>query len=256
MWSIAKTCPINPEYHGQWYFYEDTGELAEKELARPVPSSAAPSGQPGQQSPRVAGESGLVEDYQLLESYYAMRGYVRQAYSAASELEDFRWDPFDSLTWESTDEYGVDSSALMSQVLPSADTVKPLLTQCDKCNALAAKIWLERPLAQPETTAQDTEKATTLQWLALCSRLRSELDEAERQAAELQSDAIEQYADIEHSLSTSPSSVPETYTERFQTRCAEYTGLFNVVRGNLEQAERLAVKLRCWQPGSPVTATD
>ncbi|GAF80803.1 unnamed protein product, partial [marine sediment metagenome] len=37
----------------------------------------------------MAEESGLPEDYQLLESYYAMRGYVRQAYSAASELEDF-----------------------------------------------------------------------------------------------------------------------------------------------------------------------
>jgi len=27
MWSIIKTCPINSEYNGSWYFFEDNGQL-------------------------------------------------------------------------------------------------------------------------------------------------------------------------------------------------------------------------------------
>lgn len=251
MWSVAKICPINPAYDGQWYFYENTGKLAEKELAPVAASSdvasSGPESQTEQELPSTTEESRLAEDYGMSDTYYSMRRHLTQAHTAALALQDFRWHPFDSLTWESTNEDGVESSVLMSQVLPSADSVNPLLTQYDRCNALAVKGWLERPFTQAETTAQDATKPATHQWRALCFRLRSELYEAERKTAEVQLDAIEQLADIEHSLSTSPSSITETYPERFQTKRAEYIGLFNVVIGNLEQAERLAVKLGCWQ---------
>ena len=33
MWSVTKTCPINSGDDDQWYFYEYTRRLVEKELA-------------------------------------------------------------------------------------------------------------------------------------------------------------------------------------------------------------------------------
>ena len=30
VWSVTKTCPVNPEFSGSWYFYEDTGEFVEQ----------------------------------------------------------------------------------------------------------------------------------------------------------------------------------------------------------------------------------
>jgi hypothetical protein len=27
VWSVAKICPVNPEWDRLWYFYEDSGDL-------------------------------------------------------------------------------------------------------------------------------------------------------------------------------------------------------------------------------------
>lgn len=259
-WTVTKTCPINSGYDDQWYFYEDTGRLAEKELARVQTVSAVGSSQPEEQpkegSLNAVKESRPVEDHEFYELYYEMKGYMKQAYTVAARLQDFSWHPFDGLVWESPDKYGNEQPVLLAQVLPSADDVKPLSTQCDKCNALAVKVWLERPTTEPEATAKETTKLSLGQWRALCCQLLSELSEAKHQATKVKSDTSRQFTDIEHNLSMSTSSIQETYLDRFQGRRAQYAGLFDDVTRSLEQAERLTLKLRCWHFSSPTTPED
>jgi len=232
----------------------------DKELAGTGTGSAAgcgqPQGQSEQEPSKAAEELRTIEELEFSETYYAMQGYAERAYTVAVGLQDFDWHPFDGFTWESPAEYGTQSSALMSEVLPSAEAIEPLLMQCDKCNALALEIWLERPLLEQGTTAQETPKLTSGQWRALCSQLGSELAAAERQVAQLKSDADMQLADIELSLSMSTTSIPDTYLDSFRGTCAEYADRFDEVTHNLEQAARLAVKLRCQHLVSPVAAAD
>ncbi|MBL7210108.1 MAG: hypothetical protein ISS52_08420 [Dehalococcoidia bacterium] len=222
----------------------------------PAAGCGQPQGQSEQEPSKAAEELRTIEELEFSETYYAMQGYVERAYTVALGLENFDWHPFDGFTWESPAEYGTESSALMSEVLPSAEAIEPLLMQCDKCNALAVEIWLERPLLEPKTTTQDTTKLTTGQWRALCRQLGSELAAAEREVAELKSDTERQFADIEHSLSVSTTSIQGTYLDRFRGTYAQYVGLFDQVTSSLEQAERLAVKLRCQHLVSPVAAAD
>ena len=232
----------------------------ERELAGVGTGSAAGCGQPQGQSEQEPSEAAeelrTIEEPEFSEIYRDMKGYVERAYTVALGLQDFDWYPFDGLTWESPDEYGTESSALMSEVLPSTEAIDPLLMQCDKCNALAVEIWLERPLLEQGTTAQEAPKLTTGQWRVLCSQLRLELAAAEPQVAQLKSDADMQLADIELSLSMSNTSIQDTYLDRFRGTCAEYVDRFDEVTQNLEQAERLAVKLRCQYLVSPIAAAE
>ena len=132
-------------------------------------------------------------------------------------------------------------------MLPSPEAVVPLLTQCDKCNALATKGWLRLPDKDPQSFAQGTATLTIAEWRALCRQLESELGEASYQIQKFQSETSKLFAEAEHSISISNPAVSETYIDKLQGRYAQYAIFLHEAKDTLKQAKRLTSELRYWE---------
>lgn len=250
IWSVTKTCPINAECNGAYYFYEDSGALAEKGLAPLLAGSTVPCGEP--EAPDAAGDLTQTEVQEFSKLYCDMKHHLEDAYALTHHLQYFGWYGLVSLSWKSKDEYGVERTVKMADTLPHSETVKPFLAQYEKCNALAIEVWLERPYKSRQTPDHETGNLTLREWRALCRRLQSQLREARRELGQVKSDTSKQFANIEHGLSTSASPHRDTWFEEFQLRHPQYTELLDQAIGTLEEAERLTSKLRRWEfsPGS------
>lgn len=188
--------------------------------------------------------------------YCDLKGYIEQAHTLALELKSFGWSPFDSFSWASRDKDGIATSWVMSEVLPSADAAKPLITQYDKCNALAIKVWLESHNKEPGAVMEDTNELPPLQWQAICGQLAWELAEATSQTQRLKSDTQELFADTQRSLSISTPAINKTYLEGFQRKCTQYISLLDKTMDTFEQAKQTAYQLRCRQSAPLVTAEE
>jgi len=186
--------------------------------------------------------------------YCDLKGDIEQAHTLAQQLQGFGWSPFSSFSWTSRDKDGIATSRVMSEVLPSADAAKPVITQYDKCNALAIKVWLESHNKGPDAVMEDMNELPPLQWQTICGQLAWELAEATSQTQRLKSDTQELFADTQHSLSISTPAVNKTYLEGFQRKCTQYISLLDKTMDTLEQATQTAYRLRCWQPTPLVTA--
>lgn len=258
MWSVTKTCPINSEYDGYWYFYEDIGKPLEKGSVLRLAGLAAgwgrPESQPEQGSLHAVRELRPIEEHRFSEVYDDMKGHVEQAYMLALGLQDFSWYPLDILGGTYGANYSGDGLMVMPEMLPSAEAVKPLLRQCDRCNALAVKVWLESPHREPSIAVQQTRNLTIGRWRVLCCQLTLECSKAQLQVEKLKAHTDRLFADIEHSLSISTSPAKEIYLAAFSERRAEYDGLLCRMVVNLEQARRSASELTC-QGFNPLVTT-
>lgn len=238
IWSVTKTCPIYSQYNGYWYFYEDIGKLAAKWLPPQV------SEQPGQKPPQIAGDAQQTKEQQFTELYTDMRRHLELAYNLIQQLQGFDWQPFESITLTFKDADGVNKAMAMADVLPPTNILKPALTQCDLCNAVAVKFWLQNPNSRP--VEQGDARLTPSQWQVLRYQLESEANEAERQVKDLETDTSKTFADIDKRLSGLPTDTNTTYVESFKGRHAGYTMLLDDALSNLEQAKKLAMGLRNW----------
>ncbi len=186
--------------------------------------------------------------------YCDLKGYIEQAHTLAQQLQGFGWSPFSSFSWTSRDKDNIEEFWVMLEVLPSADAAKPLITQYDKCTALAIKVWLESHNKEPGAFMKETNELPLLQWQAICGQLAWELAEATSQTQRLKSDTQELFADTQHNLSISTPAINKTYLEGFQRKCTQYISLLDKAMDTLEQATQTAYRLRCWQPTPWVTA--
>ena len=188
--------------------------------------------------------------------YFSMAGNIQQAYNLALGLQHFDWFPFDSFSWASRDKDGVVTSWVMAEILPPTEAIKPLATQCDKCNALATKVWLEDRSKESHTIMEEMSKLTISCRQTIRGQLAWELAEATSQTQRLKSDTQELFADTQRSLSMSTQAINKTYLEEFQDRCTEYTDLLDEAVDTLKQAKQTAYQLRCWQSAPLVTAEE
>lgn len=173
-----------------------------------------------------------------------MKGHLELAYNLIQQLQGFNWDPFESITLTFKDADGVNKAMAIADVLPPTAILKPALTQCDLCNAVAVKFWLENPNRRP--VEQSDARLTPSQWQVLRYQLESESKEAEYQVKKLETDTNKTFADTDKKLSGLTTNTNTTYVESFKLRHGGYTMLVDDALSNLEQARKLAMELRQW----------
>jgi hypothetical protein len=173
-----------------------------------------------------------------------MRRHLELAYNLIQQLQGFDWQPFESITLTFKDADGVNKAMAMADVLPPTNISKPALTQCDLCNAVAVKFWLQNPNSRP--VEQGDARLTPSQWQVLHYQLESESNEAECQVKDIETDTSKTFADIDKKLSGLVTDTNTTYVESFKGRHAGYTMLLDDALSNLEQAKKLAMELRNW----------
>ena len=213
IWSVTKTCPINAECNGAYYFYEDSGALVEKGLAPLLAGSTVPCGEP--EAPDAAGDLTQTEVQEFSKLYCDMKRHLEDAYVLTHQLQYFGWYLVGGLSWKSKDEHGVERTVNLADALPLRETVNPFLAQYEKCNALAIEMWLERPYKSRQTPDHEIGNLTLREWPALCRRLDIQLREARRELEQVKSDTSKQFSNIEHGLSTSASPHRDAFFQEF-----------------------------------------
>lgn len=243
-------------------------------LASSVAACVQPESQPEQESPYTAEELRQIEEQEFFELYSEIKGYIEHAHTLALGLQNFSWHQFANVGWSELNKYGIKRWTLVSQVLPpaeavklsfldeqpcelysevvsellpSAQAIKQLLAQCDKCNALATKAWSKRPYKETQTVVQETEKLKIPEWRELCGELNSASAEAEHQAQNLRTSTEKLFIEIEDVFSNERPLVKARYLKSFQGKSAEYSEFLEEVIYNLQQAEQAASELRSWQ---------
>ncbi len=231
---MTKICPIYPQYNGNWYFYEDIGQLVSKWL----PPKLTGQSEEGAQNTAVISGRGKGRAFDDL--YVNMKEQLELAYILNQQIQDFSWYPLEDLHWSSKDEKGNDRLTIMSDVLPSKEALQLLLIQSDRCNAFAAKLWLENPYRK--STDQNGNRLTPVEWYALSQQLGVEIGKAEDQANSVTLDTIKKLADIDRELGIQ-GTVNESYVKDFQAKHGNYVALLDEIIGHLEKSRLLASEI-------------
>lgn len=208
-------------------------------------SSMVACGQPEEESPYIPEELRQIEEHEFFELCQEMKSYIGQAHTLALGLKGFSWHQVDVVYYE-IDEYGVWKVKTLNEIIESADMVNPLVSDCNKCRALAIKAWSESPYKEPQTAVQEKEKLTIGEWWGLCGQLESALARAMLQAGHTRNASI--FVSLRIGIATSKEAkVREIELEQFDTRLVEYHAAVDDVIDNLEQAKQAASELSNWQ---------
>jgi hypothetical protein len=238
IWSVNKICRDNPQASDYWYFYEDTGKLLGNKLT--TPTNGAMQG------------TITTDDNKL---YHSIRDYTRRAYITTLELKFFNWQRLTSLNLVpegSGESKGTDAAA---ELLPSRDFVAQLMTQCDKCHALAIRIWAENPYLELNATEDSKDGTTAEKWSALSYQFDWEISKTEEQVQTLKSDANQMFDKAEEYLSQKTASIQSNYLNELRNTRGKYIDKLEQVSLYLEQAREANWKLRCHALNIP-TATN
>lgn len=208
-------------------------------------SSMVACGQPEEESPYAPEELRQIEEQEFFELYQEMKSCIEHAHTLALGLQNFSWHQVNVAYYE-IDKYGVKKWKTLKEIIESADIVNPLVSDCNKCYALAIKVWAESPYKEPQTAAQKMEKLAIGEWWGLCDQLESALVRAMLQASHTRNAPI--FTSIRNGIETSKETqVREIELEHFDTRLAEYRAIVDDVIDNLEQAKQAASELSSWQ---------
>jgi hypothetical protein len=231
IWSVTKSCS-DSSYDGEWYFYEDIGQLAPKWLS----SENVTEAESGSQDIVILQPR---KNKAFADMYTNMKKCLEQAYTLDQQAQDFTWSPIEDLNWTSKDKQGNEQTLTMKAELPSKDSLPALLTQCDICNGIATKLWLENPYQK--LAGQAGNRLSIVEWYLLDQRLEQQIDKAEKQADSVRSDARQKLGDIDREFATSVTNKP--YAIEFQAKRNNYSTLLDEIVTNLEQSKLLARKM-------------
>lgn len=267
VWTATKVCP-DRSYDGEWYFYEDIGQLAPKwlpagqaekpqsgnpaqcepEPAKPEPGKPEPArpepGKPELDKPQsvfIAFASDQRKGQIFNSLYPDMKKSLEEAYTADQDIQKFNWSSLEGFTLTSKDEKGNERTIGMKDLLPSKEAVQPLLTQSEMCNALAVKLSLEDPYQK--LADQTGKRLSRAAWHALSQQLESEIGEAENQANATELDATQRFADIDKDFSALALTTRPRQIE-FQATRDNYTALLDKIVENLKQSRLLASQIK------------
>jgi hypothetical protein len=128
------------------------------------------------------------------------------------------------------------------ELLPSPDFANQLLTQVDKCHAMAVEVLAEDPYKATENS-EDIESYG--KWWQRYYNLQWEISIAERQVEILKLDARILFDEANHYLISEKSTDKMRYLNAFQSSCATYMDRLEQISMYLEQAREAGWKVRC-----------
>jgi len=214
--------------------------------------------QPGRQS------QPLDRKQEFLQLHAEMKDYIGKARAAAVELEDSSWGDLADIGLESPPaglcglgacvikkESAVDNSTNLwtplVDMLPRAESARPLKIYCDKSLEMSVKVRTQRPTSDnitPEAAEEDPEVA---QWQDQCHQLESTLRGGETLARNYLTTAQNSFKKLDESFEKSDDKVKKQYLAKFQKRCTEYTNLLDEMIRNLQYARSSLAEMAGWE---------
>jgi len=171
--------------------------------------------------------------------------YTRKAYSTTIELKRFDWSSASVLNLVPKGHEASFGTNAAVELLPSPDSVNPLLPQIDKCHAIAIKILAENPYTGINTPDNNTDKVSATKWWKVYYHLQWEISKAEKEVETLKLDAKIMFDEANNYLANDSTPDNMVYIRTFQTASATYIDRLEQVSMYLEQAREAGWKLRC-----------
>lgn len=193
-----------------------------------------------------------------------MKVYIGKARTAVVELESFSWGELNDIGIESppaglcvlgacviTKEKAASGSANMwtplVDMLPRAESAKPLKIYCDQCLEMSVKVRTQRPNSDNVTPAAAAENPEIARWQDQCHQLESTLMGAETLARNYVNTAESNFKKLDESFEKSDDKVRSQYQPKLQKKCDEYTGLLDEVIRNLQYARSNLAEIAGWE---------
>ena len=167
------------------------------------------------------------------------------------ELEHFNWSRIRYLNLAPKGSGTSSSNGSIAELLPPNDFVNPLLTQSDKCHALAIRVWEESPFMETNATEKYDDPMTVAKWWTLYYRFEWEISKAESLLETLKPDASRMFDEAERYLSNTATQANPRYINELRRTGATYMDQLEQVSLYLEQAREASWKLRCQVLSSP-----
>ncbi|MBM4453495.1 MAG: hypothetical protein FJ013_02805 [Chloroflexi bacterium] len=183
--------------------------------------------------------------------YRSTADYTRRAYLTTLELNHFDWQKVSSLSLAPDSSESSKETHTLAKLLPSPDFVASLLTQLDKCHALAIRVWTENPYLPAHELDKNAASVTMGQWWVRYYQLEWEISKAENLTETLKTEANKTFNEAEKRLSDPASSVNMRYMSEFQRVRATYIDKLEQITLYLEQAREASWDLRCQMLSSP-----
>jgi hypothetical protein len=171
--------------------------------------------------------------------------YTRRAYSTAIELKRFDWSPAIVLNLVPKGQKTPSGTATAVELLPSPDFVNQLLTQVDKCHAMAVDVLAEDPYQVISTPENSKDKELYGKWWQRYHHLQWEISIAEKQVETMKLDASILFDGANHYLISENNTDKMRYLNSFQSSCATYMDKLEQISMYLEQAREAGWKVRC-----------
>ncbi|MBM3183622.1 MAG: J domain-containing protein, partial [Chloroflexi bacterium] len=201
---------------------------------------------------------------QFLRKHGEMKVYIGKARTAVVNLESFSWGELSDIGIESppsglcvlgacviTKGKAVNDDTNMwtplVDMMPRAESAKPLKIYCDKCLEMAVKIRTQRPNTDNVTPAAAAENPEVAQWQEQCHQLESTLMGAETLALKYVHTAEETFKELNESFEKSDDKVRRQYQPKLQSKSNEYKDLLDEVIRNLQYARSNLAQIAGWE---------
>jgi hypothetical protein len=201
---------------------------------------------------------------EFLRRHGEMKVYIGKARTAVVELESFSWGELNDIGIESppaglcvlgacviTKGKAVSGTGNkwtpLVDMMPRAESAKPLKIYCDKCLEMSVKIRTQRPTSDNVTPAAAAENPEVAQWQEQCHQLESTLMGAETLALKYVQTAEETFKELNESFDKSDVKVKGQYQPRLQAKSKEYTGLLDEMIRNLQYARSNLAEMAGWE---------
>jgi hypothetical protein len=193
-----------------------------------------------------------------------MKVYIGKASTAVVELESFSWGELGDIGIESppaglcvlgacvikkeaeVSDTGNKWTPLVD-MMPRAESAKPLKIYCDKCLEMSVKIRTQRPASDNVTPAAAAENPEVAQWQDQCHQLEATLQGAETLARNYANTAEETFKELNESFDKSDDKVKSQYQHKLQVKSKEYTGLLDEIIRNLQYARSNLAEMAGWE---------
>jgi hypothetical protein len=193
-----------------------------------------------------------------------MKVYIGKASTAVVELESFSWGELGDIGIESppaglcvlgacvikkeaeVSDTGNKWTPLVD-MMPRAESAKPLKIYCDKCLEMSVKIRTQRPASDNVTPAAAAENPEVAQWQDQCHQLEATLQGAETLARNYANTAEETFKELNESFDKSDDKVKSQYQHKLQAKSKEYTGLLDEIIRNLQYARSNLAEMAGWE---------
>jgi len=200
----------------------------------------------------------------FLRKHGEMKVYIGKARLAATELENFTWIEFNEIGIESPPaglcalgacvikkEAAVSGSGNkwtpLVDMLPRAESAKPLKIYCDQCLEMSTEIRTQKPTSDNITPAASADDPEVAQWQTKCRQLESTLRGAETLATNYARATEGTFKELNESFEKSDEKVKKQYQHKLQSRAREYIGLLDEMIRNLQYARSNLAEIAGWE---------